>query len=267
VTGTSLERLLRRDRLIVLAALAVIVLLAVLCLLSVAAPPDASPMNGMAMDASHFGPRPAPWSGGHFLMMFAMWAAMMVGMMTPSVAPMLLIYVRVARHAEARAQPFAPVGWFAMGYLLAWSAFAAVATLLQWLLDHAALMDAAMAIADQRVAGFLLIAAGFYQWTPLKDACLGRCRSPFQFIQAYGGFRPEPGASLLLGLRHGFYCIGCCWALMLLLFFGGVMNLLWVAALAAFVLAEKLVPRGRFLSRAAGAALIAGGASLIAGLL
>jgi predicted metal-binding membrane protein len=266
MTGASLERLLRRDRAIVLAAIAAVVLLAAAWLVSFGARAAGTAMTGMAMDAAHgaaLSPGFAPWSEGDFLIMLTMWAAMMIGMMTPSVAPMLLIYARVARHAEARAQPFAPVGWFASGYLLAWTLFSLLATSLQWLLERAALMTPAMSIADDRLAGALLVAAGLYQWTPVKEACLGRCRSPFQFIQAHGGFRPERRASLLLGLKHGTYCIGCCWALMLLLFFGGVMNLLWIAALAAFVLAEKLVPQGRLLSRAAGAALIAAGAALI----
>lgn len=272
MTSASLERLIRRDRTIVLAALAGIVLLAAAYLASFHRPSDGGAMAdmdmaGMDMSGGAFGLELAPWSGADFLLMFSMWSAMMVGMMTPSVAPMLLIYTRVARHAEARARPFAPVGWFASGYLLAWSAFSLAATSFQWLLERAALMSAEMRIADARLAGALLVAAGLYQLTPVKEACLGRCRSPFQFIQAHGGFRPQGRASLLLGLRHGAYCIGCCWALMLLLFLGGVMNLLWVAALAAFVLSEKLVPRGRLLSRVAGAALIGAGAAAVAGLL
>lgn len=249
-----------------LAALAAIVLLAWLYLLSLG--DRAMPAGGMAMDRAEamLAPGVAPRSGADFLLMLAMWAAMMVGMMTPSVAPMVLIYARVARAAEERGQPFAAAGWFACGYLCAWCGFAAIATGLQWLLEQAALLTPAMALAHRPLGGALLLAAGLYQWTPLKDACLGRCRSPFQFIQAHGGFRRERGASLLLGLKHGLYCIGCCWTLMLLLFLGGVMNLLWIAALAALVLAEKLLPGGRLLSRTAGAAMIAAGAALLAGL-
>jgi len=256
VTGATLEALLRRDRAVVLTALAIILLLAWLHLIGMAEPAPGAAMGGMG---------PAQWSAADFLTMLAMWAAMMVGMMTPSVAPMLLLYARVARSAGERGQPFAATGWFALGYLLAWSAFALLATGAQWLMEQAALMTPAMAIADRQIGGALLVAAGAYQWTPAKDACLGRCRSPLQFIQSHGGFRPERHASLLLGLKHGAWCIGCCWALMLLLFLGGVMNLLWIAALAAIVLAEKVVPGGRVLARAVGAAFILAGAALLAG--
>lgn len=278
MTGTGLERLLRRDRIVVLAALAGIVVLAWLYLAwlgphGAGVDPGGTDHDGMA--GMGMGPAGAPelsaglspWSGADFLLMFSMWAVMMVGMMTPSVAPMLLIYARVARHADGRGKPFAPTGWFAFGYLLAWVAFAILATSLQWLLERAALLTPAMTIAAAPLGGALLVAAGVYQWTPVKDACLGRCRSPLQFIQAHGGFRPERRASLLLGLKHGGYCIGCCWALMLLLFLGGVMNFLWITALAILVLAEKLLPGGRLLPRAAGAAFILAGLALIAGLL
>ncbi len=265
MTGGRLETLLRRDRAIVLAALAAIAVLAWIYLLSLRAGASGDgAMAGMEMHPAA-GAELGPWSTADFLLMLAMWAAMMVGMMTPSVAPMLLIYARVARSAEASGQPLAATGWFALGYLLAWSAFAVLATLSQWLLEQAAMMNPMMAIADRRLAGALLLAAGAYQWTPVKNACLGRCRSPLQFIQSYGGFRRERHAALLLGLRHGLYCIGCCWALMLLLFLGGVMNLLWIAALSAFVLAEKLLPGGRSFAVASGAAFIAAGAALLAG--
>jgi predicted metal-binding membrane protein len=259
MTTPVLETLLRRDRAIVLAALVAVALLA---WASLAALPVRAGMEGMAME-----PELGPWAPADAVLMFAMWAAMMTGMMTPSVAPMILLYARVARHAAQRARPFAPTGWFASGYLLAWCVFAAIATALQWLLERAATMSPAMALADRPLAGALLVAAGLYQWTPLKEACLGHCRSPLQFVQAHGGFRPQRAASLLLGLRHGLYCIGCCWALMLLLFVGGVMNLLWIATLAAVVLAEKLLPAGRLVARVTGVALLAGGALLLSGML
>ena len=268
MSDSRLERLLRQDRAIVLAALAAVALLAWIYLLSSAAPAGDShggAMGGMDMRPAA-GAEIAPWSGADFLLMLAMWAAMMAGMMVPSVAPMLLIYARVVRSARERGHPFAATGWFALGYLAAWSAFAVLATLSQWLLEQAAMMTPAMAIADRRIAGALLLAAGAYQWTPAKNACLGRCRSPFQFIQSQGGFRREPHASLLLGLKHGLYCIGCCWALMGLLFLGGVMNLLWIAALAAIVLAEKLLPGGPLLARTSGALFLIAGAALLAGL-
>jgi predicted metal-binding membrane protein len=256
---------LRRDRIVVLGALASLALICWAYIAWLAAmpamdsPTDPLSSDPMAAMAAEFG----QWSAAQFLAMLLMWSVMMIGMMTPSVAPMILIYARVARQASERGSPFAPSGWFALGYFLAWTGAAFAATLLQWALEGA-LAVSPMAGAGPILGGALLIAAGLYQWTPLKDACLSQCRSPFAFIQSRGGFRGTVTASLVLGLRHGGYCIGCCWALMLLLFVAGVMNLLWIAGLAALVLAEKLVP-GRLFQRIAGMALIVAGAlSLIA---
>jgi predicted metal-binding membrane protein len=191
---------------------------------------------------------------------------MMVGMMTPSAAPMILIYARVGRQASAQGKPFAAAGWFATGYLLIWASFALAATAAQWALDRTALLDPNMASASQVFGGIVLIAAGIYQWTPLKDKCLAQCQSPLQFIQRQGGFPRDSSGSLLFGLRHGAYCIGCCWMLMALLFVGGVMNLLWIAMISAFVLIEKIVPVGRLISRIAGVGFVAAGTWLAVGL-
>ena len=212
-------------------------------------------MPNMAADFS-------PWSPVQFLTMFLMWSVMMIGMMTPSAAPMILIYARVARHASARGTPFAPSAFFYLGYLLAWTGFALLATLSQWALEWALLLSPMMASSSPLFGGLLLVVAGLYQWTPLKYACLSQCQSPLVFIQRHGGFRGERKAAFSLGLRHGIYCIGCCWALMILLFVAGVMNLLWIAALATLVLAEKLIP-GRLLQRGAGVALIVAGVALM----
>ncbi|HUE79740.1 MAG TPA: DUF2182 domain-containing protein [Sphingomicrobium sp.] len=254
-----LESILRRDRAVVAAALAALALIAWAYLMWLAASPAMDmPMDGHAMVSAGLG----FWSAAHFLLMFLMWLVMMVGMMTPSVAPMILIYARVARHESSRGKPFAPAGWFALGYFLAWTGFAVLATVLQWGLERALLLSPMMASASPIFGGMLLIAAGVYQWTPLKSACLAQCQSPFAFIQRHGGFRGDRPGSVLLGLRHGAYCIGCCWALMLLLFIGGVMNLLWVAAISALILAEKLVP-GRLIQRVIGFGFIVAGAALV----
>jgi predicted metal-binding membrane protein len=202
------------------------------------------------------------WSAGDFLVMLLMWWVMMVGMMTPAAAPTILIYARVARHAQGRGTPFAPAAWFALGYFLAWLGFALAATILQWSLERALLLAPMTASVTPSIGGALLVAAGLYQWTPLKHACLAHCQSPLSFIQRHG-FRGELGAATRLGLRHGAYCIGCCWALMILLFVGGVMNLLWVAAIAALILAEKLIAL-RFIRHASGIALVSAGAALLA---
>ena len=265
MTDSRLERVLKRDRFVLLAALAALAAIAWAYLAWMGAMPP-EPMAGHD-GRSEMAPGFARWSAGDFLAMLLMWAVMMVGMMTPSAAPMILIYARVGRKAESGGTPFAPAGWFASGYLLAWTGFAIGATLLQWLLEQAMLVSPATASAGPLPGGLLLIAAGLYQWTPLKYACLAQCQSPLQFIQRHGGFRGDRAGALALGLRHGFYCIGCCWALMLLLFVGGVMNLLWIAAIAILVLAEKLIPAGRLVSRAAGAAMIFGGAALAAGMI
>jgi predicted metal-binding membrane protein len=207
----------------------------------------------------------AAWSGGDALFMFTMWAAMIIAMTIPSVAPMMLVHARVARQALEKGKPFSATSWFAAGYLLAWTGFAAAATAAQWALEGAALLTPAMAASSHLLGGVVLIAAGLYQSAPVKEACLAHCQSPLLFLQRHGGLRTDIRGSLSLGARHGFYCIGCCWALTLLLFVSGVMNVTWIAAIAVLVLLEKVTPRGRMLARAVGAALILAGISLAAG--
>jgi predicted metal-binding membrane protein len=268
MTDTALESVLRRDRAIVIAALAVLTVLAWADLVWLAKDMamDGMDMTGFRMIPAGQGlmmPSSAPWQPVEFGYVFAMWLVMMIGMMTPSVAPMILIYARVGRQAAVQGKPFAASGWFAAGYLLAWSAFSVAATAAQWALERAALLTPMMVSASDFLGAAVLILAGLYQWTPFKDACLSFCRSPLAFIQHQGGFRRAPAAALKLGFRHGIYCVGCCWTLMALLFVGGVMNLLWIAALAILVLAEKVMPFGTVISRLAGAACIAAGVWLL----
>ena len=264
MTEAMLEIILRRDRIIVAAALAALTALAWTYVLWLAADMNmgGKEMTGFRMVPAGMGimaPATAPWQAIEFVYAFAMWAVMMVGMMTPSAAPMILIYARLGRQASAQGKPFAAAGWFATGYLLTWVGFALVATGAQWVLERTASLDQTMASTSQAFGGIVLIAAGVYQWTPLKDKCLAQCQSPLLFIQREGGFRRDPSDSLLLGLRHGAYCVGCCWVLMTLLFVGGVMNVLWIATISAFVLIEKIVPVGRLISRIAGAGFVAAG--------
>jgi predicted metal-binding membrane protein len=268
MSDTALETVLRRDRMIVIAALATLTALAWADLVRLA---DDMAMGGMDMTGFRMIPAgrglmmPAsePWQPIEFGYVFAMWVVMMIGMMTPSVAPMILIYARVGRQAAMQGRPFAAGAWFAIGYLLSWTAFSLAATSAQWALDRAALLTPMMASASRILGGVVRIVAGLYQWTPLKEACLSYCQAPLTFIMRHGGFRRDPAGALALGLRHGIYCIGCCWALMALLFVGGVMNLLWIAALAILVLIEKAVPFGRVVARLAGIACIAGGVWLL----
>jgi predicted metal-binding membrane protein len=269
MNDAALATLLRRDRAIVAAALIVLIALAWAYILWLVADMqmDGMDMTGFRMIPAGAGlmmPATAPWEPIEFAFVFAMWAIMMVGMMIPSVAPLILIYARVARQAAAQQKPFAASAWLALGYLLAWTSFSCIATLAQWAIERTGWLAPTMESASSVFGGLTLIAAGLYQWTPVKDACLRQCQFPLQFIQRHGGFRGEALGSFALGARHGIYCVGCCWVLMALLFVGGVMNALWIAAIMIFVLVEKLIPAGRLISRLSGAGFLAAGMWLIA---
>lgn len=256
---TALGAVLRRDRAVILAALAAVTVIAWAYVLWLAhSMAGAGDMGVMMM------PMSKPWSAADFLFTFAMWAVMMVGMMTPSVAPMILLYATVGRQAAAAGKPFAATGWFGSGYFFAWVLFALIAAAAQAALQRAALLTPVLSSASDAFGGTVLIAAGVLQWTPIKDACLQQCQAPLHFIQRHGGFRADALGSIRLGLLHGAYCIGCCWALMALLFVGGVMNVLWIAGLAILVLLEKSIP-GRLIPRLAGVILVGAGLWLLAG--
>jgi predicted metal-binding membrane protein len=264
MTDSILETVLRRDRRVVAGALGVIVALAWGYVLWLASDLDMGGMDmaGFRMIPAGIGiiaPANAPWRAVEFAFVFAMWAVMMVGMMAPSAAPMILMYARVGRQAKAAGKPLAATGWFASGYFLAWVGFSLAATTVQWVVERAALLDSQMASASKMFGGIVLIAAGAYQWTPLKDICLAECQSPFRFLMRHGGFRCDFLGSLLLGFRHGAYCVGCCWVLMALLSVGGVMNVIWIALLALLVPLEKVTPFGGRVARAAGVACVVAG--------
>ena len=197
LSGIGLELLLRRDRVIVAIALVVIVALAWIYVLHLAAGMDMGGMDmtGYRMVSTGFRmamtPAQAPWSGTEFALTFAMWTVMMIGMMTPSAAPMILIYARAGRMASAAGSPLAATGWFVAAYLAVWTGFAFAATTAQFALERFALLDPAMASASNALGGALLVVAGLYQWTPLKHACLSQCRSPLLFIERHGGFQQE----------------------------------------------------------------------------
>jgi predicted metal-binding membrane protein len=270
MTDGTLEAVLRRDRLIVASALGVIAALAWAYVLWLAADMDMGGMNMRGFRMAHFGmgmmaPATAPWSAIEFAFVFVMWAVMMVGMMAPSAAPMILMYAQVGRQGKLTGKPLAATGWFAGGYFLAWAGFSLAATLVQWVLERKALLNGRMASANILLGAAVLIAAGIYQLTPLKSACLVQCQTPFRFLMSHGGFRRNVLGCVHLGLLHGTYCVGCCWVLMTLLFVVGVMNVLWIALLALLVLLEKLTPWGRWIARIAGAVCIAAGAWTVAG--
>lgn len=208
--------------------------------------------------------RMRPWTAVDFVLMLVMWVVMMVGMMLPTATPMALVYAQVARKAARQGDVLAPTGVFVSGYLGAWSAFSVAATVAQWGLDRAALLSPMMVSRSPALGAGLLIAAGIYQLTPFKNVCLEHCRNPALFFAE--NWRPGTGGALRMGWVHGLFCLGCCWVLMGLLFVGGVMNLLWIAAITLFVLLEKVIPRGVLGGRAAGLAMIALGVASLIGL-
>ena len=251
--STTLESLIKRDRLWVLASVLGATALAWLYLLSMA--------TGMeAMGNAMLSARVVPWTSADFALMFMMWAIMMVGMMLPSATPMILLYTTVNRRRRSQGQAVTPSVIFAAGYLATWSAFSLVATLLQWLLHRAGLLSPMMTTTSALLGGTTLVAAGIYQWTPLKTSCLRHCQSPLHFISTH--WRAGTSGAFRMGWTHGRYCLGCCWILMCLLFVGGVMNLLWIAGLAVFVLIEKVWPY-RWGPRLSGAGLVLWGALVV----
>jgi predicted metal-binding membrane protein len=208
-------------------------------------------MPGMSMPGLH------AWSALDVLPLFLMWATMMVAMMLPSAAPMILLVAAVHRRRRERASPAVPTAIFAAGYLVVWTGFSAAAALAQWGLHQAALLSPGMASTSPVFSGVLLILAGAYQWLPVKSACLSRCRSPLGFLGSE--WRDGIAGTVVMGLRHGLFCLGCCWALMALLFVAGVMNLVCLAAIAGLVLLEKVAPAGMGVGKLAGLALVAWG--------
>jgi predicted metal-binding membrane protein len=205
----------------------------------------------MAMPGIH------AWGVWDLALVFTMWAIMMAGMMVPSVSPVILLYARIQHQRYAQGQTFIASWLFLLGYLIVWTGFSLAATLVQWGLHAATLISPAMVGTSPLLGGAVLIAAGIYQWTPAKHICLARCRSPLAFL--LNEWRDGNRGALAMGARHGLYCTGCCWLLMLVLFVVGVMNLLWIALLTIFVLLEKTVMRGSWISRASGGALIVWG--------
>jgi predicted metal-binding membrane protein len=254
---------LRRDRVVIALALALLTLLAwsYLLWLSTDMSMGGMDMTGFRMIPSGMGlmvPAHTPWPAKEFALVFVMWTVMMVGMMTPSATPMFLMYARIGRQTEAQSRPLAATVWFAIGYFLVWVAFALLATLVQWVLERNALLDVRMASTSDVFGGLLFLAAGLYQWTRLNEKCLTECQRPFAFVMRHGGYRRDALGCVILGLRHGAYCIGCCWALMALLLVGGVMNVLWIVLLALLAFLERNTSRGLAVARLAGTVLIAG---------
>ncbi len=250
-TSTPIEEVLKRDRAVVVAGAASVTVLAWAYLVYIAQ--SMSGMgSGMAMTQLQ------SWTATDFGFMFLMWWIMMIGMMVPTAAPMILLFATVNRRRREQQGPYVSTAVFLSGYLLIWGGFAAAATVGNWALHINSLLSSMMGESTSSyLAGGLLIAAGLFQWSRLKYVCLSHCRSPMSFLMS--DWKEGTRGALKMGLNHGTYCVGCCWVLMALLFVLGVMNLLWIAILAAFVLLEKVVPAGQRISKVTGLLLIAWG--------
>lgn len=270
---TLLEAALKRDRIIVIVGLiAVITASWVWILLGAGTGMETSVVTGMSareMQGASDGiaamrndmTMPAVWTPPYAALMFSMWWIMMIAMMLPSAAGLLLLFARINRKERAGGRPYVPTAVFASGYVVAWGAFSAIATGLQWGLEWAGLLSGMMVTSSTWLGGAILIAAGIWQLTPMKTACLRHCRTPLSFVIQH--WRPGTLGAFRMGIEHGAYCLGCCWFLMGLLFFGGIMNLYWIIGLAVFVLIEKTVPIGMWLARFAGVALVLWGLTLL----
>ncbi|WP_428606917.1 DUF2182 domain-containing protein [Sedimenticola sp.] len=202
----------------------------------------------------------APWQLESLLLTFLMWAVMMVGMMLPSAAPAILLYGRLANNRQT-VSLLPATGLFSSGYLTVWTLFSLSATLLQATFESQRMLSPLLSSSSTWLSATLLLIAGLYQWLPLKKACLKKCQSPLNFFLMH--WRPGALGAFCMGMEHGLYCVGCCWVLMLLLFVAGVMNLLWVALIAGFVLAEKLLPSGHLIGNVAGIGLLLIGSGML----
>jgi predicted metal-binding membrane protein len=249
---TALESLLARDRWLVGGALVVVTGLSWAWIV-----PMARDMYG-SMQGSAAWMLTDTWDFTHLALLFAMWTVMMAGMMLPSAAPAVLLYAGVIRKSAAAGRVTAHVYAFMGGYLFVWTGYSLLATVLQRLLAHWLLLSPMMEARDRLFGGALLVAAGLYQFTPFKRACLFSCRSPAECLSRH--WKSGVRGGFYLGAANGLFCLGCCWALMLLLFVGGVMNLWWIAALTIFVLLEKSAPFGQWGGRVSGLLIAAAGA-------
>jgi len=246
-----LELLFKKDRLIVLAAVAALTAVAWAYMVHEA--------HGMATGAccNMIAPDANRWDTSTLPPLFFMWTGMMIAMMVPSAAPMVLTFAMVNRKRREQERPFVPTGIFLAGYLFVWAGFSLFAALIQWFLHAEMLLSPMMAGNSPVFGGALLVAAGIFQFTPLKNMGLTHCRSPLEFLMT--GWREGKTGALIMGLKHGAYCTGCCWILMLLLFVAGVMNLFWIAAITIFVVLEKMISKSLWPGKIAGAVLITWG--------
>lgn len=246
MASNSLEYLLKKDRLIIIGGLFFITVLSWLYIIYLY-----NQMVYMDMNALFFAmPMTPEWTAVDFILLFFMWLVMMIAMMTPSVAPFILIFAMVNRQRRQQERPFVNTVYLLTGYFLMWAAFSLAATFFQWLLQQVALLNPEMKTTSKILGGVILIATGLFQFTPLKQSCLKYCRAPLDFVQQH--WKEGKLGALRMGIENGLYCVGCCWMLMVLLFVAGIMNLLWIAIIALFVLVEKISPRIKWIPYVAG---------------
>jgi predicted metal-binding membrane protein len=250
---STLELVLRRDRWVLAACMLGVVILAWTYVLSGA---------GMNMSMPGMVMAPMAWSPATALIMFAMWWIMMIAMMVPSAAPTVLLFSAIGRKQEASGHRSVGAGIFLAGYLVVWAGFSLVATVLQWGLERLGLMSTDMKTSSHVLGGIILLAAGLYQFTPIKTVCLKHCQNPLLFLSSQ--WQSGTVGALRMGLQHGAYCLGCCWFLMAMLFFGGVMNVFWIVGIAIYVALEKLLLKNPILSRVAGSILALSGILMLA---
>jgi predicted metal-binding membrane protein len=246
-----LEKILKNDRLIIIAGIAVVSLISWTYLAKM------SVSTGLltSVHAAH------TWKMNDLISHFIMWIVMMIAMMLPTAGPMILTFSFISRDRKQKEQPYVKSSIFVMGYLIVSVGYSFLATLLQWWLHHNALLTSVGASSSYLFSGMLLLAAGIFQWSKIKQACLRFCRNPFNFVMA-NWKEGVPGA-LHMGIKHGLLCAGCCWALMLLMFVGGMMNLIWMILITAIILIEKVAPRGDIFAKVTGVAMVVIGIYLV----
>ena len=256
MTEKLTETILKRDRIIVTIGLIGLILLAWVYTIYLT-----NSLGSSSMGMEMISPHSLAWTPQAFALNFLMWTVMMIAMMTPTAAPMLLFYTKINREQHNQNRPYLGTGLFLIGYLLIWTGFSAAATFVQLGLNNASLLSSGIIRATPMIGGILLIFAGAFQFSQLKNACLTHCRTPVGFIMTE--WKEGNRGALQMGIKHGYYCVGCCWLLMALLFVAGLMNLLWMAIITAFILIEKIVPAGDRLGRYAGVLFIIWGFWLI----
>jgi predicted metal-binding membrane protein len=247
-----LEKCLSNDRLVVLAGIAIVSVIAWAHL--------AGMSSGVGTLLSHHSAH--QWSMWLFISRFLMWIVMMVAMMLPTAGPMILTFATISRGKRQKRQPYVNTSIFVCGYIIVTIGYSLIATFLQWWLNTNGLLTSLGVSSSYILSGILLCVAGIYQWSSLKHSCLRFCRNPFNFLM--GNWQEGSPGALGMGLKHGMLCTGCCWALMALMFVGGVMNLLWMVVITAVILVEKVAPRGDVFARMAGVAMISGGICFLA---